>query len=225
MWNRSAERIFGHHAADVIGEPVVDLFPDHVRADVATLVDAVLGGDRVEHVEIEIERKDGMPVPISLSLRPVVDPNGAVQGFVGVARDLTEQRLAQAALAETEARLRQAEALAHAGRWLWDVASGAVQWSEEMHRIHGVEPAKFEGTLEAHLARVHPDDHGRLRTALTAAVDAGRQLDVEYQIVRPDGVQRALYARGEPTFGSVGVVVGLSGFAQDVTERSRSDPF
>ena len=77
-------------------------------------------------------------------------------GIVGVARDITEQRLAQAALAETEARLREAEALAHVGRWLWDVGSGAVQWSEELHRIHGIDPRDFDGTLEAHLVPCIP---------------------------------------------------------------------
>ena len=220
VWNRSAERIFGHHAEDVIGEPVLALFPFHVRADIGLLIDAVLAGDRVDHVETEVERKDGMPVPISLSLRLVGRSGAAPHGVVGVAHDLTEQRLAQAALAETEARLREAEALAHAGRWLWDVASGAVQWSEEMHRIHGVDPARFEGTLEAHLAAVHPDDREPLRDALAVAVDGGRPFDVEYRIVRVDGAERWLYSRGEPTFGSIGAVVGLRGFAQDVTERA-----
>jgi PAS domain S-box-containing protein len=142
-----------------------------------------------------------------------------VQGFVGVARDLTEQRLAQAALAETAALLRDAEALAHAGRWLWDIASGAVQWSEEMHRIHGVDPVSFDGTLDAHLACVQGDDRAALRAALVASVESGRPLDVEYRIRRADGIERSIYARAEPTFGSAGAVVGLRGFAQDVTER------
>jgi PAS domain S-box-containing protein len=220
VWNRSAERIFGHHAEDVVGEPVLELFPFHVRADIEVLIDAVLGGDRVDHVETEIERRDGMPVPIALSLRLVGDPTGTPHGVVGVAHDLTEQRLAQAALAETEARLREAEALAHAGRWLWDVASGAVQWSEEMHRIHGIDPAHFDGTLDAHLATVHHDDRQPLRDALAVAADGGRPFDVEYRIVRADGAERWLYSRGEPTIGSLGAVVGLRGFAQDVTERA-----
>ena len=164
-WNRSAERIFGRHAEDVVGTPMRDLFPEHVRDDVVVLLDTVAGGARVDHVETEVARRDGMRIPISVSLRPVCDADGSCCGVVGVARDLTEQRLTQSALAETEARLRDAEALAHAGRWLWDVDSGAVQWSEEMHRINGVDPATFEGTLDAHLARVHPDDVDALRDA------------------------------------------------------------
>lgn len=218
VWNRSAERIFGYRVEEIVGDPALRLFPDAVQRDVKLLFDAVLDGDRVDHVEIEAARKDGMPVPIALSLFPVRDAHGAGRGFVGVAHDLTEQRLAQAALAETEARLREAEALGHVGRWLWDVASGALQWSEEMHRIHGIDPVDFEGTLEAHLATVHPDDVDGVRAALGTSVEAGRPLDVEYRILRTDGSERWLYVRAEAAFGSGGSVVGLRGFAQDVTD-------
>ena len=84
-------------------------------------------------------------------------------GAVSVAHDLTEQRLAQASLAEVEARRREGEAQAHVGRWLWDIGTGAVQWSDELHRIHGVDPLEFAGTLDAHLACVHDDDRARVR--------------------------------------------------------------
>lgn len=219
-WNRSADRLFGHHAVDILGEPALGLFPVGVRPLIERLFHTARGGDNVDHVETEIERSGGMPVPISLSLCLVGDADSDDRNVVAVVRDLTEQRLAQAALAETEARLREAEALAHAGRWLWDVASDTVQWSEEMHRIHGVDPASFEGSLDGHLAIVHADDAAGVRAALATSVAAGRPLDVEYRIVRSDESVRWLYARGEVTFGSAGTVVGLHGFAQDVTDRS-----
>ncbi len=222
LWNRNAERVFGRHSEGVVGEPADRLFPTHVRS----LLDRVLGGERVDHVETEIERKDGMPVAIALSLHPVRDATGSCCGIVGVARDVTEQRLAQAALAETEARLREAEGLAHAGRWLWDVGSGAVQWSEELHRIHGIDPAHFDGTLDAHLRAVHPDDVAAVRATLMTAVESGLPFDAQYRIVRGDGRERTLYARAEPSLGSTGAAVGLRGFAQDVTERDQrvTDP-
>ena len=98
-WNRSAERIFGRHAEDVVGTSMRDLFPEHVRDDVVVLLDTVAGGARVDHVETEVARRDGMRIPISVSLRPVCGADGSCCGVVGVARDLTEQRLTQSALA------------------------------------------------------------------------------------------------------------------------------
>jgi len=216
-WNRSAERIFGYAVSDVLGVQVVMLFPGHLRDRLATLIDAVAAGDRVEHVEIEMQRKDGMPIPVSLSVSPVFGSTGEVEGVASVARDITEQQLAQANLAEMEHRLSEAEASAHTGRWLWDVATGAVQWSDELHRIMGVEPMEFEGTIDAHLARVHADDREAVRAAIDQSVQTARPLDAEYRVVRSDGEVRWLYARGEVTVSSTGEVIGLRGVCRDVT--------
>ena len=72
-WNRSAERIFGYDTSEVLGRLVVMLLPDHLRDGLTTVIDAVRAGDRVEHIEIEMRRKDGMPIPVSLSVSPVSD--------------------------------------------------------------------------------------------------------------------------------------------------------
>jgi PAS domain S-box-containing protein len=134
-------------------------------------------------------------------------------------RDVTEQRLAQAALAEAEGRLEEGEALAHVGSWLWDVRTGAVQWSTEFHRIHGVEPLDFDGTFESHLAVVHPADRDRLRGEMERSVATGRSLLQEYRIVRPDGEWRLVRVRAQPALGSDGTTVGLRGSGQDITDR------
>ena len=134
-------------------------------------------------------------------------------------------RLAQATLAEVEARLRGGEAQVHVGRWLWDVGTGAVQWSDELHRIHGVDPLDFAGTLDAHVGCAHPDDRDRMREAMEDAVQSGRPFEQEYRIVRPDGEERRIYLRAEPTLSSAGVVVGLRGIGQDLTDgRDQSRP-
>jgi PAS domain S-box-containing protein len=218
-WNRSAERIFGYDTSEVVGRLVVELFPDHLRDRLGSLIDAVTAGDRVDHVEIEMQRRDGMRIPVSLSVCPVFGPGGEVEGVSSVARDITEQQLAQANLAEMERRLGEAEATVHMGRWLWDVATGAVQWSDELHRIMGVEPMEFDGTIDAHLARIVADDRDDVRTAIDQSVLTARPLDAEYRILRGDGEVRLLHARGEVTVSSSGAVIGLRGVCRDVTSE------
>ena len=111
------------------------LFPEHLRPELRLVFDAVAAGEHIGHFETEIRRKDGMPVPISLSVAPVFDAGHRLLGAVLIGRDITEQRLGQATLAELETLMRETEALAHVGTWLWDVASDVVQWSDELHRI------------------------------------------------------------------------------------------
>jgi PAS domain S-box-containing protein len=218
-WNRSAERIFGYSEQEVTGTASTALFPPHLRAEVATAFDAVAAGEPVDHFETEIQRRDGMPAPISLSARPVFDVAGRLVACAAIARDITEQRLAQATLAEIETRVRDSEALAHVGGWLWDLRTGTVQWTDELHRIHGIDPLDFDGTVEAHLACVHPDDRLRVRAAMEASVASTVPLEEEYRVVRPAGDIRWLYVRASPTVGSAGTVVGLRGIGQDMTDR------
>ena len=157
-WNLSAERIFGHPASEIVGLPATALFPEHLRADAELVFASAIDGNRMNHVEIEMERKDGMPFPASLSLSLVRDPSGLPVSCVVLARDVTEQRLAQATLAETEARVRESERLSHVGSWGWDLRTGAVQWTDELHRIHDVDPFEFAGTIDAYLAAIHTGD-------------------------------------------------------------------
>jgi PAS domain S-box-containing protein len=222
-WNQTAERLFGYPAEEIVGEPYAALFPEHVRDDVRAVMERVMAGDRVRHFETEILRKDGMPMPISMSLCPVLDADDVPIASVLIARDITEQRLAQATLAEVEARVHESEAMAHVGSWLWDLRTGAVQWSDEFHRIHGVDPLDFGGTFESHIGTVHPDDQGRVRAAIQESIATGRPFDDEYRVVRPDREVRIVHARAQPTVGSAGSVLGLRGIAQDVTDQRVGD--
>jgi PAS domain S-box-containing protein len=214
-WNRGAERVFGYSQAEIVGSRLAALAPAHLRADLEAVEQRVAAGERVDRVVTEIQRKDGMPVPIALSVAPVVD--GVFTGAVGVAQDLTETRLAQAALAEVEQRFREWEALAHVGRWLWDVGTDAVQWSDELHRMHGVDPLDFEGTLAGHLSVVHPDDRQRVRILMEGAVASSQPFEDEYRVVDDAGATRWFAMRAEPAVGSSGDVVGLRGVSQDIT--------
>lgn len=218
-WSDVAERVFGARADKVLDAPFDALFAAHLRPEVRGVIASVLAGDQVRHFETEILRPDGMPVPVSLSMRPVLDGGDAVAGALVIARDITEQRLAQATLAEVEARLEAGEALAHVGSWLWDVRTGAVQLSAEFYRIHGLEPEEFDGTLDSYLGLVAPLDRERVLAAMRGSVASGHPFQDTYRVVRPDGQVRVVQVRAQPTLGSAGAAMGLRGIGHDVTER------
>ncbi|HUC15798.1 MAG TPA: PAS domain S-box protein [Acidimicrobiales bacterium] len=218
-WSATAERLFGSPAGDVLGTSFSALFAPHLRHEVETAIAIVVAGDLIKHFETEVVRPDGMPTPLSLSMCPLVDAGGVPVGSLVIARDITEQRLAQATLAEVEARLEEGEALAHVGSWLWDVRTGAVQLSAEFYRVHGVEPLEFDGTFESYLGLVEAEDRERVRAAMSQSVATGHPFEETYRVVRPDGHTRVVQARAQPTLGSAGTAMGLRGIGQDVTDR------
>jgi PAS domain S-box-containing protein len=221
-WSVSAERLFGRSAREVMHAPLHELFPEHLRDEAQRVLTSALKGDRIRHFETEVQRPDGMPLPLSLSLSSVPDPTNGPGGAVVIARDVTEQHLAQATLAEVDARMEEGEALAHIGSWLWDLRTGAVQWSSEFYRIHGVDPLEFDGTFESHLGLIHEKDQAHVRAAMVQSVESGRTFNGEYRIVRPDRSLRVIQVRAQPTLGSTGRAVGLRGIGQDVTPPSGS---
>lgn len=217
-WGATSERLFGSRADEVIAHRLDSLFPDHLRSEVRSVVSRALAGDRIGHFETEVQRPDGMPMPVSLSLCPIFGDGQLPEGSVVIARGITEQRLAQAALAEVTVRLLEGEALAHVGSWLWDVRTGTVQWSPEFHRIHGIDPLDFGGTFEAHLDTVLAEDRDRVRAAIEESVAHGTRSEGEYRIMIADHDVRMLHVRAQPTFGSDGTVVGLCGIGQEMAE-------
>lgn len=213
MWNETSGRLFGYRAESVIGRPLADLFALHVRDEVVAVVERGQAGERIVGFESETVRGDGLPVPVSVSMSPVGDEGGGgPRAVVAVVRDVTEQRLAQATLAEVEVRLREAEAMAHVGSWLWDTRTDVVQWSVEFHRLHGLDPLDFGGTLASYLGVVHPDDRAALERAMQGAVTDRRPFEIEYR-VRGHG---RVFVGGQPTVSSAGAVVGLRGVGRSV---------
>jgi PAS domain S-box-containing protein len=215
-WSPAAERLFGYPGGDVLGAPFDVLCAAHLRHEVQTVIATVLAGGEVKHFETEVVRPDGLPVPVSLSMCPVPVGDQLV-GCLAIVRDITEQRLAQATLAEVEARLEAGEALAHVGSWLWDVRTGAVQWSAEFYRMHGVEPLEFDSTFDSYVELIDPEDRQRVQAGMEGSVASGHPFEDTYRVVRPDRQVRVLQVRAQPTLSSAGTAMGLRGIGRDVT--------
>ena len=123
-----------------------------------------------------------------------------------------------ATTARPAALLARAESIARMGSWRLDLATGAVEWSDGMFRIFGIEdgPTGLAGPEVA--ACVHPDDAAAFAAVTARAAREGAPLPADYRIVRPDGTVRWVHGEGELELGPDGSVVAWVGFVQDVTE-------
>jgi len=101
-WNPAAEAMFGYRAEEIVGRPIVVLFPPDRVAEEATLLERIRRGEKVAHCETVRQRKDGSTFPASLTLSPIRDDSGAIVGASKILRDLSERQ-------ERERRLREAQ--------------------------------------------------------------------------------------------------------------------
>ena len=91
-WNRGAQKIFGHTAADMVGASIMQIIPSDRQADETRRLESVARGEGVERLETIRMTKDGRRIEVSFTLSPIRNANGVVIGISKVARDISEQK-------------------------------------------------------------------------------------------------------------------------------------
>jgi PAS domain S-box-containing protein len=91
-WNAGAERLFGYAAAEAVGEPVTLLIRFGGRDEERGILERIGWGDKVEHYETVLRRKDESSVEVSLTASPIRDANGRIIGVSSIARDISERK-------------------------------------------------------------------------------------------------------------------------------------
>ena len=151
-------------------------------------------------------------------VEPLKGEQGQILGCVGAAIDATERRAFEVELAASRRRIEEAQRVAHVGSFEWDVEPNVVTWSDELHRIYGIERGQFKGTYEAFLERVHPDDLAYTKNVVFDAFRNIKPFVYDHRIVRPDGGVRMLHTRGDVIADERGKPLRIVGSCWDVTE-------
>ncbi len=108
-WNAGAERVFGHRAAQAIGQHIsIIIAPDRL-AEEEHIIERLKAGERIDHFETERLAADGRRLLVSLSISPIKNDAGEVVGASKVARDVTHQRRAEAELRRLANDLAEAD--------------------------------------------------------------------------------------------------------------------
>lgn len=189
--------------------------------------DTVAAGLDYYESEYRILRGDGEERWILGRGKVIRDPGGQPLRYSGVDMDVTERKRAELALKESEARLNLAVVAGNIGIWDWNVATGAMTYSDEARAIYGFapeQPVTYELVRDATDPRDLPRTSSMAQQALDPAVRAREPY--EYRIIRPGGELRWIYARGEATFAVVDGVekaIRYTGTIQDITQRKKAE--
>jgi PAS domain S-box-containing protein len=101
-WNTAAARLFGYRSDEIVGRSVLLLIPEELHPEEPEILRKVTAGERIEHFETRRRRKNGELLDISLTISPIRDATGRIVGISKIARDITERKLTEAALFESE---------------------------------------------------------------------------------------------------------------------------
>jgi PAS domain S-box-containing protein len=215
-WNTAAERLFGYHANEIVGQSVLTIIPEEFHQEEPAILRRLCAGERIEHYETERKHRDGHHIQVSVTISPIRDEKGKVIGASKIARDISGRKAAD------ELRFRLAAIVessddAIVGKNL----SGIItSWNAAAERLFEYNEAEIIGhsiltLIPQHLHFEEPEFLRRLQAneriehyETQRVSKSGRILDVSLTI--------------SPVRNSQGIVIGASKIARDISEWRRA---
>lgn len=133
--------------------------------------------------------------------------------------EITERKLAEQELQKSERYLKEAQKIGKLGFWDLNVATGALEWSDESFVMYGFEPQEFVPTFQKFEEMVFPGDIERVQQNVDAALKGVSMYDIDFRFVRPDGRIAWIHCEGKVSFDEKGKATRFFGIQIDITER------
>jgi signal transduction histidine kinase/DNA-binding response OmpR family regulator len=147
--------------------------------------------------------------------------DGTTKVLYGSAFDISDRKLIEQNLRESEARLIEAQSMAKLGNWQWDLLSNKVIGSNEYFKILGLDP-NLDGFFYGEISHIFvQDDRKSLELAMDRARNYGESYCRELRIPQPDNSYRYLEAIGHAESDTNGEVIRLYGTLQDISDRKK----
>jgi PAS domain S-box-containing protein len=239
VWSEETRRILGFTDET---NPTLDLVADRIHPEDRDRMQQLKEHAVKYGMDFDVEHRILLPGGIVKYVHAVAhagrDGSGNLE-YMGVITDMTERKRAdeeRQALArkleESNARLEEAQRVAHVGHWEWDLETNAIVWSDETYRIFGLKPQERPIDLATVRGMVHPDDRESLYGGVDVDLSAGTYPIAEFRVVRPDGEVRTVHAITSKLWSAPPVDSNggpseqprkLFGTVQDVTEHKRAE--
>ena len=144
----------------------------------------------------------------------------APEHFVAVFDVITARKEAEQALREQGELLEAMSSMAHIGAWSIDVASGLGKWTDEVARIHELDP-KLEPNVQMGLDFYAPESRPMIESAVRDATTLGKAYDLELELVSAKGNRKWVRTIGLPVRQG-DRIVQVRGAIQDITELKQA---
>lgn len=221
--NPAFNRVLGYTDAELRQFPFIDLIHADEREQIfhvmQKVVHAVEGSDARIDFECRARCKDG-------TMRHIEWVHKAAGDFIYiVGRDVTNVKQHEAELERREAQLNEAQKIGRMGHWLWEIDRTAMEWSDQIYAIFGVDKNHFAPTIDNINALLLKRDLGRINRTFQRALLRKRDYEVEFRLRRPGsngepGSIRYIRCEGRCKVDpKTGAVEALFGIMQDMTER------
>ena len=226
-WSDETFRIF---ECDPAAKPTVELVMERVHPEDRAFARQLIDRAAAERLDFDHEHRLQMPDGSIKFIRVVAHPATAGDSeallFAGAITDITERKLSNQALRESEERFRTMADTLPEGIWIGTIEPREVLYvSPSFERIWGLPLEDLYRNPHLWENVICPEDRERVsRTfAQWIAGDNSGYYDIEYRIQRPDGTTRWVHDRGVLSFNEAGRPCRINGISADITDRKRAE--
>jgi PAS domain S-box-containing protein len=146
----------------------------------------------------------------------------ALKVLAAMAADILDRDAEVSRQRDELSMLALAESMSGVGHWRLDVATQAVQWSDEVYRIHGVTRETFDPNYGDAVAFYHPDDQAEVRQQIQSVMETGEELQFELRLLARNGQERIVQSRASVDRDEHGRTTAVYGVFRDVSEERRA---
>lgn len=154
---------------------------------------------------------------------PIVNADGQLQKWVGMAMDISEQKQTETVFKKSLSQLHLATDAAQAGWGTWDFKTGESDWDERGKQIIGFADPAESKMAQGWLQRVHPDDLEQVNQHIAQCLAQDRDFGLDYRVIRADGQTRLIRASGRFAKAPDGTPLTGTGLVVDITQAAQTE--
>ncbi|WP_392888665.1 PAS domain S-box protein [Pseudomonas migulae] len=220
-WNAGAKRFKGYEEAEIIGQHFSRFYTeeDRLKGMPQRALDTAIRDGRFEGEGWRV-RKDGSHFWCHVVIDPIRDPSGKLLGFAKITRDLTDRKMAEEVLKQSEQQFRLlVQSVTDYAIYTLDPEGRLTNWNPGAQRIKGYLP---EEVIGKHFSMFYtPEDReaGEPKRTLSIAVRDGRFENKGWRL-RKDGTRFLAHVVVDPIWGDTGTLLGFAKITRDITEAT-----
>ncbi|HEY2113659.1 MAG TPA: PAS domain S-box protein [Candidatus Angelobacter sp.] len=216
-WNKSAERLFGYKAEEIIGQPVTLIIPPELHDDEPRILAKIRAGERIEHFETVRIHKNGHRLIVSLTVSPIKDESGRIVGAAKIVRDVTQKKK----LEEDALRLAAIVESSDDAIASKDLNGTVTTWNHSAEKLFGY---KAEEIVGKSITLIIPPELHQDEQMILSKIRRGEKIE-HFETVRlhKNGQRIDVSLTISPMKDANGKAIGAAKIVRDITEKKKID--